>query len=104
MKFVDGAKATPPVWPEDGAIISPIFMLTRRSAPAEAHRLAEFFASREVGEILSHRGLFPSCHPEVVNQVPESAPLMWLGWDFIKQHDLGELIPRVNDIFLKAGS
>ncbi len=91
------------VWPEDGAVVSPIFMLLKNSAPEEAGRIADFFASKEVGEILSHRGLFPSCHPEVVNQVPENAPLMWLGWDFIKQNDLGELIPKVNDIFLKAG-
>ena len=91
------------VWPADGAVVSPIFMLLKDSAPEEACRIADFFASREVGEILSHRGLFPSCHPEVVNQVPDEAPLMWLGWDFIKEHDLGELIPRVNDIFLKAG-
>ena len=92
------------VWPEDGAVVSPIFMLVKDSAPEETGRIADFFASKEVGEILSHRGLFPSCHPEVINQVPESAPLMWLGWDFIKQNDLGELIPRVNDIFLKAGA
>ena len=91
------------VWPEDGAVVSPIFMLLKNSAPEEAGRIADFFASKEVGEILSHRGLFPSCHPEVVNKVPEKAPLMWLGWDFIKQNDLGELIPKVNDIFLKAG-
>ena len=77
------------VWPEDGAVVSPIFMLVKDSAPEEAGRIADFFASREVGEILSHRGLFPSCHPDVVNQVPESAPLMWLGWDFIKENDLG---------------
>ncbi|MBU8870013.1 MAG: ABC transporter substrate-binding protein [Gemmatimonadales bacterium] len=91
------------VWPEDGAVISPIFMLLKESAPPEARRLADFFASREVGEILSHRGLFPSCHPEVENKVPDSAPFMWLGWDFIREHDLGELIPRVNEIFLEAG-
>ncbi len=91
------------VWPEDGAVVSPIFMLLKDSAPEEAGRIADFFASKEVGEILSHRGLFPSCHPEVVNKVPEKAPLMWLGWDFIQQNDLGELIPKVNDIFLKAG-
>lgn len=91
------------VWPEDGAVVSPIFMLLKKSSPAAAARIADFFASREVGEILSHRGLFPSCHPEVENKVPESAPFMWLGWDFIKEHDLGELIPKVNDIFLKAG-
>ncbi len=91
------------VWPADGAVVSPIFMLLKDAAPEEAVRIADFFASKEVGEILSHRGLFPSCHPEVVNQVPEQAPLMWLGWDFIKANDLGELIPRVNEIFLKAG-
>ncbi len=92
------------VWPSDGAIVSPIFMLVKSQAGPEVRRLAEFFASQQVGEILSHRGLFPSCHPEVANQVPDPAPFMWLGWDFIRENDLGELIPRVNDIFLKAGS
>ncbi|MCB1183230.1 ABC transporter substrate-binding protein [bacterium] len=92
------------VWPRDGAIVSPIFMLLKRSAPPAARRLAEFFASREVGEIMAHRGLFPSCHPEVENKVPAEAPLMWLGWDFIREHDLGELIPRVNAVFRDAGA
>lgn len=91
------------VWPTDGAIVSPIFMLLKSEAPPEAQRLADFFASREVGEILALKGLFPSCHPEVGNQVPDPAPFMWLGWDFIRSHDLGQLIPEVNDIFLKAG-
>lgn len=87
------------VWPADGAIISPIFMLLKKSAPPEAARLADFFASREVGEILAHRGLFPSCHPEVENKVPDPAPFLWLGWDFIRDNDLGALIPRVNELF-----
>jgi len=91
------------VWPDDGAVISPIFMLLKRSSPEAAGRIADFFASREVGEILSHRGLFPSCHPEVQNQVPDPAPFMWLGWDFMRENDLGELIPRVNEIFTAAG-
>ena len=91
------------VWPADGAVVSPIFMLVKDAACPETRKIADFFTSKEVGEILSHRGLFPSCHPDVENTVPDEAPLMWLGWDFIKQNDLGELIPRVNDIFLKAG-
>jgi len=28
---------------------------------------------------------------------------MLLGWVFIRNHDLDELIPEVNEIFLKAG-
>jgi len=92
------------VWPAEGAIISPIFMLLRRGAPAEAVRIADFFNSREVGEILAHRGLFPSCHPEVVNQVPDGARFLWFGWDQIRKHDLGELIPRLNEIFHAANT
>ena len=92
------------VWPAEGAIISPIFMLLRRGAPAEAVRIADFFNSREVGEILAHRGLFPSCHPEVVNHVPDGARFLWFGWDQIRKHDLGELIPRLNEIFHAANT
>jgi len=92
------------VWPAEGAVISPIFMLLKRKAGAEAARVADFFASREAGEILAHKGLFPSCHPEVENKVPDHAPFLWLGWDFIMEHDLGELIPRVNAVFNQAGA
>ena len=87
------------VWPEDGAIISPIFMLEQAQAPAGTQELGEFFLSREAGEVLAHRGLFPSLHPEVQNPLPEGAGWMWLGWDFIRENDLGELIPRVLKVF-----
>ncbi len=92
------------VWPAEGAVVSPIFMLTKKEAGPEARKIAAFFASREAGEILALRGLFPSCHPEVANRVPDPAPFLWLGWDFILENDLGELIPRVADIFNRAGA
>lgn len=93
------------VWPADGAIISPIFMLERADAPAGTRELADFFLSREAGEVLAHKGLFPSLHPEVVNELPDPAPWLWLGWDFVREHDLGERIPRMLEIFNEnAGS
>lgn len=91
------------VWPEDGAIISPIFMLEKAEAPDGTHDLADFFLGHEAGETLSHRGLFPSLHPDVENPLPETAPWMWLGWDFIREHDLGALIPRLSEIFASGG-
>ncbi|MDO9171201.1 MAG: iron ABC transporter substrate-binding protein, partial [bacterium] len=54
------------------------------------------------GEILSHRGLFPSLLPEVVNELPAGAAWQWLGWDTIREHDLGELIPRLAGVFHDA--
>jgi ABC-type Fe3+ transport system substrate-binding protein len=90
------------VWPQDGAIISPIFLLEQADAPAGTRELAEFFLSREAGEVLSHRGLFPSLHPDVVNELPDPAPWLWLGWDFVREHDLGERIPRMLELFNAA--
>jgi len=87
------------VWPEDGAIISPVFMLEQTDAPEGTEELADFFLSKETGAILSQRGLFPSLNPDVVNPLPDNASWLWLGWDFIKENDLGVLIPKLLDIF-----
>jgi len=66
------------VWPEDGAIISPVFMLEQTDAPEGTEELADFFLSKETGAILSQRGLFPSLNPDVVNPLPDNAS--WFGW------------------------
>ncbi|PKM65852.1 MAG: iron ABC transporter substrate-binding protein [Firmicutes bacterium HGW-Firmicutes-2] len=87
------------VWPSDGAIISPIFMLSKTSKQKELQPIIDFFTSKEVGEILSHQGRFPSVHPEVDNRVPKTNPYMWLGWDFINDNDIGELIKKLEQLF-----
>ncbi len=97
-KMVAMVKSLEIVWPEDGAVISPIFMLTKKTSLTKVRPIAEFLASREIGELLSHRGLFPSLHPEVDNRMDER-PWKWIGWDYIYQNDIGELIRRTNAIF-----
>ena len=87
------------IWPEDGAIVSPIFMLTKRDSLDKVKPIADFLASRAVGEILSHKGLFPSLHPEVDNQLNSNHPWKWVGWDHIYQNDIGALIRHTNQVF-----
>lgn len=97
-----GSQAIRVIWPEDGAIVCPIIMLTRADALERSRPVAELLLSREVGEILAHRGLFPVLHPEVDNRLPEGASFRWLGWPFMAEHDLGELIPRLNRLFTET--
>lgn len=78
------------VWPEDGAIISPVFLIGKQSKAENMRKVARFFASKPVAEILSHQGLFPSLHPDVDNKLPEGNTFMWLGWDFILNHNLNQ--------------
>ncbi len=63
------------IWPKDGAIISPIFMLSKRSKKDKLQPIVDFFASKQVGEILSHNGRFPSVHPEVDNHIMPEIPI-----------------------------
>ena len=91
-----------PVWPSDGAIISPIFMLSKTEKSKQLKPIVDFFASKAAGEIMSHEGRFPSVNPEVDNRLPEENKFMWVGWDFIKRHDISKLIVKCEKIFNDA--
>jgi ABC-type Fe3+ transport system substrate-binding protein len=87
------------VWPSDGAIISPIFLLTKKSKKNKTKPFVDFFASKEVGEILSHNGRFPSTNPDVNNNLDKEKKFMWLGWDYINSNDIGNLIKECERLF-----
>ncbi|MCT4598999.1 MAG: ABC transporter substrate-binding protein [Vallitalea sp.] len=87
------------VWPADGAIISPIFLLAKKDKKDLLKPVVDFFASKTVGEILSHNGKFPSIHPEVDNMISSEHKYMWIGWDYIKNNDIGQLIEKCEGIF-----
>jgi ABC-type Fe3+ transport system substrate-binding protein len=98
-RMVNSASGMRAVWPADGAIISPIFMLTKKSDKEGLKDLIEFFASEETGRILSEKGLFPSVHPAVSNELPSPAPFQWLGWDYLDSHDITAEIQICEKLF-----
>jgi len=87
------------IWPEDGAIISPIFLLSKKKKQESLKPLVDFFASKDVGEILSHNGKFPSVNPNVNNMIPKEQKYMWIGWEYIKENDIGSLIKVCESLF-----
>ncbi len=90
------------VWPTDGAVISPVFMLAKTHAGQHLNDVSAMLTSKETGEILSHLGLFPSVHPEVDNRLPVNVPFMWLGWDYINTHNLNTEFQDCNNRFKSA--
>lgn len=100
--MVDKKGPLRPVWPKDGAIISPIFLLSKAKNKEKVKPFVDFLYSKEVGEILSSNGKFPSTNPNVDNNLDKDKKFMWLGWDYIHNHDIGELIKRTEQLFYNA--
>ncbi|NLL75815.1 MAG: ABC transporter substrate-binding protein [Clostridiales bacterium] len=90
------------VWPKDGAIISPIFLMTKAESREKSKPLVDFLFSKEMGNVLSANGKFPSTHPEIDNKLPPEATFLWPGWDFIYSHDIGTLLKETERIFFNA--
>ncbi|WP_099204996.1 ABC transporter substrate-binding protein [Scatolibacter rhodanostii] len=88
-----------PVWPEDGAIVSPIFLLSKTKTAEKIQPLVDFLFSKEVGEVFAAGGKFPSTHPEVDNQLSAEKTFLWPGWDFIHSHDIGKLLKDLENVF-----
>ncbi len=103
-KMVKEGSSLKAVWPKDGAIISPIFMLAKTAERERLQPVVDFFASKEIGDILAGQGLFPSTHPNVENNLGKDNHFMWLGWDYISTNDLTELIAHCESLFNGAVS
>lgn len=88
------------VWPQDGAIISPVFLLVKKEKVEEHKFLLDFLLSKDTGNMLVGRH-FPSINPEVSNDIfPEAGK--WLGWDFLNKHDIGQLKDDIREVFMKV--
>ena len=87
------------VWPKDGAIISPIFMIAKKEKREELKPVVDFFLSREVAEIFSSNGKFPSTNKDIDNNLKEDQKFKWVGWDFIEKEDIASLLKELEEKF-----
>ncbi len=87
------------VWPEDGAIIAPIFMLAKTEPKEIIQPFSDFLMSEEVGRVFADSGFFPSTHPAVDNKIPSDKKFSWIGWDFLYDNDVSELLERLKNDF-----
>lgn len=88
------------VWPSEGAIPSPVFLLAKRSALNTYSGLLDFLVSQAMGELFSGRG-FPFCHPGTHAQLP-GEKLFWVGWDFLHHSDVGSAKDSIQQTFRAA--
>ncbi|MHC1684539.1 MAG: ABC transporter substrate-binding protein [Clostridiaceae bacterium] len=89
------------IWPKDGAIVSPVTLLVKKDKYEKLKPIAQMFTGTKVGEICAD-AYFPSVNPEVNNKIPNDVAYNWIGWDYIKENNLEELISNLNKKFLEG--
>ena len=90
------------VWPKDGALLSPIFMISKREKADKVKPFIDFFMSEEIGTLFSANGKFPSTNPNVDNHLEPHQNFKWVGWDFIHSNDVGALVRQCEKDFHEA--
>ena len=89
------------IWPEDGALVSPVTMLVKTGKRAALQPLTDFLTSAQVAGICADAS-FPALHPDVDNRLPDDAAFKWIGWEYVKDNDIKSLLVEINATFLRA--
>ncbi len=94
-------KETMIVWPADGAIITPMYLLVKAKQEKQLQPFIDFVMGAEYGQ-KSADNCFPVLNPHVDNKLPDNASFKWLGWDYIRDHSMEELKEHVIAVFKKV--
>ncbi len=86
------------IWPEDGALASPVTLQVKKSKVAELKPVLDYLTGPGLAQALNS-ARFPVPHQEVVGEVQDK-PLKWLGWDFLRGQDLLEVNREIDKIFM----
>ncbi len=89
------------IWPEDGALVSPVTMLVKSEKREQLRPLIDFLIGPRVAAICAGAS-FPALHPAVDNRLPENSSFKWIGWEYVKNNDLKSLIAETNALFLAS--
>lgn len=89
------------IWPEEGAWTQLMYALVKQTAGKELAALVQYVTGEGFGSILSEN-LFPSLHPAVKTRLPPGVVLQWLGWEYLRSEDIGQIRQQAAEVFARA--
>ncbi|WP_333645454.1 ABC transporter substrate-binding protein [Lacrimispora sp.] len=86
------------VWPDDGAITLPMYMLVRKDDAERVKDITDYITGKDFAEACT-KAYTPPMNGEVNANLPPGAAFQWLGWDFIRSHDIPTLAEHCLEVF-----
>ena len=97
-KLLKNNKNAKIVWPEEGAIISPVTLLVQSEASENLEKVVNYFICNQVRKICKNAFLpHPKDYLEYLKE--NNYKLNWIGWDFIRNNDTNKLLLELNSYF-----
>lgn len=87
------------IWPEEGAIASPVFLLTKAAARERLKPLTDYLTGVEVSNLYENAS-FPALNPQVTSKLPDEARLLWMGWDLVWSGSIQKVKEETHDRFM----
>lgn len=87
------------VWPNEGAIVSPVQMLIKKGLYEKWKAEIDFITGLKMSSAMIDTG-FPATHPSIENKTPHS--LNWLGWEFIYNNDMQAVKNKAQKVFFET--
>jgi len=88
------------IWPFDGALTTPIYMIVKTETASKYKAFIDFLTEGEYCK-KSADNYFPVANASIDSKLPEGAGFKWLGWDFIRSNSIEVLKEHVKDIFIE---
>lgn len=86
------------LWPLDGAPASPVTLQVKSSRIDTLKPVLDYLTGKKMARVLAGAH-FPVPHADVDDEIQDK-PLRWLGWDYLRRHDLLALNTEIDRIFL----
>jgi ABC-type Fe3+ transport system substrate-binding protein len=88
------------VWPEEGAYLTPQYLLRKHDARPAATLVLDYLCGAEWAAHLAKIGFAPAR----AGSPPLPGRLRWVGWDFVRANDLDALRTVLNAAFVRGHS
>lgn len=96
---IQPGKAVKIIWPDDGALASPITLLVKKEKLQTLKPVVDYLVGRELAQLFAGAH-FPTPRPDVQCDLPPNARLKWLGWDYIHSNDIEQINAEIDRILL----
>jgi ABC-type Fe3+ transport system substrate-binding protein len=85
------------IWPLDGALLCPLYSITKKERNKEFDEVLEYLYSKDLGQAMADL-YFPHINPDVNNKIPSNGTFQWIGWDYIYEMNIVDRVKRIEQI------